>query len=72
MQELVLDTFRWGYGLLPVWLLRISWMSWNGSERRLLTARRQLHKVKVGYKLKSMYALAVYGTPAQLRAALGA
>ena len=32
----------------------------------------QLHKVKVGYKLKSMYTMAVLGTRAQLREALGA
>ena len=30
----------------------------------------QLHKVKVGYKLKTMYTIAVCGTRAQLRAAL--
>jgi transposase-like protein len=32
----------------------------------------QLHKVKSGYKLKSMYTVAVLGTRAQLRDALGA
>jgi IS1 family transposase len=32
----------------------------------------QAHKVKIGYKLKSMYTVAVCGTRAQLREALGA
>jgi IS1 family transposase len=32
----------------------------------------QLHKVKSGYKLKAMYTVAVLGTRAELRAALGA
>ena len=32
----------------------------------------QLHKVKVGYRLKAMYTVAVCGTRAQLRTALGA
>ncbi|MEP7288081.1 MAG: IS1 family transposase [Chloroflexota bacterium] len=45
---------------LPVWQV----------DQRLLYG--QLHKVKLGYKLKAMYTLAVCGTRAQLRAALGA
>ncbi len=32
----------------------------------------QVHKVKVGYRLKSMFTVAVCGTRTQLRAALGA
>ncbi len=45
------------------------WPVWQLDPRLLYG---QLHKVKVGYKLKSMYTLAVCGTRAQLREALGA
>ncbi len=45
------------------------WPVWQVDPRLLYG---QLHKVKVGYQLKSMYTLAVCGTRAQLRAALGA
>ncbi len=45
------------------------WPIWQVDPRLLYG---QLHKVKVGYKLKSMYTVAVCGTRAQLRAALGA
>jgi hypothetical protein len=39
------------------------WPTWQVDERLLYG---QLHKVKSGYKLKSMYSLAVLGTRAQL------
>ncbi len=45
------------------------WPVWQVDPRLLYG---QVHKVKVGYKLKSMYTLAVCGTRAQLREALGA
>jgi hypothetical protein len=45
------------------------WPVWQVDPRLLYG---QLHKVKAGYKLKSMYTLAVCGTRAQLREALGA
>jgi hypothetical protein len=45
------------------------WPVWQVDPRLLYG---QLHKVKVGYKLKAMYTVAVCGTRAQLRAALGA
>jgi hypothetical protein len=45
------------------------WPSWQVDERLLYG---QLHKVKSGYKLKAMYTVAVLGTRAQLREALGA
>src|SRR5262249_29720608 len=45
------------------------WPVWTVDARLLYG---QVHKVKAGYKLKSMYTLAVCGTRAQLRHALGA
>jgi hypothetical protein len=45
------------------------WPVWQVDPRLLYG---QVHKVKVGYKLKSMYTVAVCGTRAQLREALGA
>jgi IS1 family transposase len=45
------------------------WPVWQVSPRLLYG---QLHKVKVGYRLKAMYTVAVCGSRAQLRAALGA
>jgi transposase-like protein len=45
------------------------WPVWQVSPRLLYG---QLHKVKVGYRLKAMYTVAVCGSRAQLRASLGA
>jgi IS1 family transposase len=45
------------------------WPVWQVDPRLLYG---QVHKVKVGYKLKAMFTVAVCGTRAQLRAALGA